>query len=198
MKYAFDLRDNWVGPSRPQFLFYPNAVAALELPEQLDDTFSLLVYGGIVVNPLQHPRLIELLPDGVRSRIPEPLYHSGWGVVTFHQVCGGKVIVRPFAPRLSPKHWEQLHDETGKPVSFHREWPTVDVAESMEHEFEFLLEQPWAYMWLSMRVAGPIHFAVNPSCCVPQSLVSPDTKGAYDLYRSDQLAELKSVLNCDV
>jgi len=188
MQYSFDLRDNRHYPTR--FRLYPAAVAALEIPERLDGSLAFLAWGVILDYPAQYPDFVALLPSTVQSRVPEPLYLSGWGVVQFQSVTRGSIVVSPFHPRISRGDLVPLTDRHGKAVHFTREWEGTADSASQDYTFDFILEQPYSYMGLSVSSAGPIRLITNPADWVTLRQATDEVeKYGHDLTRSRQLVE---------
>lgn len=197
MKYVFDVRGK---PDKyAQFAYYPGAIAALAIPDELPQDLSFLVWGVTIRDALEHPGLAELLQDSVRASLPTPLYLSGWGVITFHGITHGSVVVRPFSPRIVPGQWELLNDQNGQPVEFVREWSKSSDTNSRQFDFEFQLEQPRGWMELVLHVSGPIHLAINPQDCVTFQQGSNQLgEHGFDWTRTRQLRGRESIRCCDL
>src|SRR4051812_47427989 len=98
MRWTFDLS----GENYRDFEFFPSAVAAFRVPETLDGTLSLLVWGAVIIEPAHQPHFCKHLPAWVREASPESLYLSGWGQLTFEQALRGEVVVAAYGPTFLP------------------------------------------------------------------------------------------------
>lgn len=179
MKHDLDL--DLRGNDYYRFQFFPDAVAAMEVPSTLDRKLTMLVWGVVALEPQQNPLLWARLPESVRQVRPTSLYLSGWGTLTFANVIGGQVSLKPYAPTFSRA---SLFLESTQ--SLEKVWVDVVTQKPIEeHAFEFILEQPLGHMSLVIRNCGNVTLSVNASDFVTlEQLRNNPEEFGYDWTRS--------------
>jgi hypothetical protein len=128
MRYTFDLS----GTGMRRFGFFPEATAALRIPAELPKILAVLVWGVIFREPEHDADFCDRLSPDVRASLPNRLYLSGWGILTFQNICRGEVTVSPYCPVLLSGNHEFLTDHDGKPVTLSHVWPGSAGSDSRE------------------------------------------------------------------
>jgi hypothetical protein len=183
MRYVFDLS----GDRFRTFEFFPDALAALAVPHDLEEQLSLLVWGAVLPKPEHFPEFRALLPQPVRDE-DDALYLSGWGTLTFNGVRGGCVTVWPYEPVFPPGDLRMMHNAEGQLPTLTRTWAGFDANISPEYVLSIVLEQPLGFMALKLQAAGPVTFSVAPSDFVTwQRLKAFPQRYGPDLTRTRQL-----------
>jgi hypothetical protein len=187
MQYVFDLS----GRGIRKLQFFPDAVAAFAIPEALEETLSLLVWGVVFPQPEQDADFCKRLRPAVQQAVPTALYLSGWGALIFRGVQSGKMDVWPYEPTLELQDLRfPPHTDTSVPT-LSRRWPGTGQAGGTDYVFSMVLEQPLAFLSLTIVAAGPVTLTVNPQDFVTEAQLerSPEQYRS-DLTRRRQLASL--------
>jgi hypothetical protein len=191
--YTIDLRklrDEHLFEERIEFA--PDAIAALEIPEQLPTVLSFLVWGAVILRPDLHIGLLDLLSESAKISSPRLLYHSGWSVLTFQGLTAAEFEVFPRSPTLSSSYSQPLYGKDGKAVCLTKKLRSAQWPLGTEYQFAFLLEQPYSLMSLVMTLTGSITLDFDPKECitVEQLRREPNVHGP-DTTRTRQLQELQ-------
>jgi len=192
------LRDQ--GTDRDTVGFEGSSIAALQIPEKLEDTMSLLLWGVVVNSTDCLGDFKSLLPTSVRDKLPTTLYVAGWSIMQMDGILGGCVNLMPWAPTLDPNTLTSLSlSIPGKPnMNRARNWPCQRSPVRPAFEMTCDLEHPYSLMYLSLFVEGTIQLYLDPRDCVPlkQCQLEYERYG-HDTFRLRQLRKRKSELGIE-
>lgn len=186
MNYSFDL----TGASFNR-IDLEQSILAFEMPDELPDKFSILVWGAYVAQP--EPELWELVSVNMELSDPCPIYLSDWAVLSWENVVGGRLDTVHYEPDLNPrKPSKSRKNSDGSVFELTREWPKKhSEPTAIEYSLACFLEYPDAFISFDIFATGGVRLDANPDKFVPASVVLQELdKYCYDRYRKRQLAAL--------
>lgn len=182
MRYLINLQGKQHLEMEYQFV----STAAMEVPERLGATFSLLIYGFIFHHPERYPAFCSLLPGELQNRMPIELFYAGWAKLSFETVKGGTLIVHPYQPTFSPHFQQPLLDVNGLPMSLTRSWGDVDSDYCIEYSLQCTLENPFGSMYLKVQASGSVFLSVDTDDFIVAEEARTRPECWYDIHRSRQ------------
>jgi hypothetical protein len=187
MWYLFDLE----GEKFSRFLFFPDAITALSVPNSLGSKLSLPVWGVVLPEPQQDPQLCAQLPLEVQVSMPTALYLSGWGVLSFQGVQRGEIRVWPYQSTLELNNLTFPPNQDSRLPPLSHCWTESTQGQGRDYVLSIVLEQPLGFMALNIQAAGPVTLSVHPHDFVTEEqLDSFPERYRYDLTRSRHLQHL--------
>jgi hypothetical protein len=157
----------------------------------MPNRLSILIWGIIYREPEHDAAFCQLLRSQTQDSLPNSLYLSGWGRLTFENITQGNITVWPYRPVLQGGDHQFLTDGQGNPITISYSWLESEKAFGTEYLVSMVLEQPFGFMTLKLKALSPVTLSVNPDDFVleDQVIACPEKYG-YDYARTRQLQHL--------